>query len=140
MIISFKNTVKTISYGLRITRPLLPCCVAHNHRSRNSNPVRNRVLQTCSNIFFTLEISEIYCHLWIAASLKSFPAVKISEQTQVFRFRKVIFFSAKIFLISIFDCLPILISCRQFREYQRPFRKLRRISGLVACIFETRPQ
>ena len=31
-----------------------PCYIAPKKRARNSNSVRNRVLEKCSNIFFTL--------------------------------------------------------------------------------------
>ena len=44
-----------------------PCYVAPKKRARNSNSVRNRVLESCSDIFFTL----IFELLFVAIPLNS---------------------------------------------------------------------
>ena len=48
----FKNT---IFYGIWNSRPFLCCYVAGKKKGQISNPVKNRVLESFSNIFFTLE-------------------------------------------------------------------------------------
>ena len=42
-------------YGIRNCRPFLCCYVAGKKRAWFSNPVKNRVLESCSNIFFPLK-------------------------------------------------------------------------------------
>ena len=44
----------TIFYGVWKSRPFLPCYVTTKKRAGNSNSIKNRVLESCSNIFFTL--------------------------------------------------------------------------------------